>query len=101
MPRPPPPAPPARPRSAATPGAAPPTIRLPAAAFALLAGCGAQPRPRAARIAVTVATAAQRAMPFALRSTGTVEPLQTAAVGSQVGGVITRVAFREGQEVQQ
>jgi multidrug efflux system membrane fusion protein len=40
-------------------------------------------------------------VPFALRATGTIEPLQTAAVGSQVGGVITRVAFREGDEVGQ
>ena len=95
------PAPPARPPSAATPGAASPTILLLVAAFGLLGGCGAQPRPRAARVAVTVAIAAQREMPFALRSTGTIEPLQTAAVGSQVGGIITRVAFREGQEVQQ
>ncbi|MBI5710670.1 MAG: efflux RND transporter periplasmic adaptor subunit [Candidatus Eisenbacteria bacterium] len=38
-------------------------------------------------------------MPFALLSTGTVEPLQTAAVGSQVGGVVERVAFREGDQV--
>jgi multidrug efflux system membrane fusion protein len=48
-----------------------------------------------------VAAAAQREMPFALRSTGTIEPRQTAAVGSQVGGVITRIALREGDEVQQ
>jgi len=72
-----------------------------AAALAALTGCAAQQRPRAARVAVTVAMAAQREMPFALRSTGTIEPLQTAAVGSQVGGVITRVAFREGDEVRQ
>jgi len=40
-------------------------------------------------------------MPFALTATGTVEPIETAAVGSQVGGVIVRVLFREGQEVRQ
>jgi len=71
------------------------------AALTLLAGCAAQSRPRAPRVAVTVASAAQREMPFALRSTGTIEALQTSAVGSEVGGVITRVAFREGDEVQQ
>jgi membrane fusion protein, multidrug efflux system len=71
------------------------------AALVAAAGCAAQSRPRAARVAVTVAAAAQREMPFALRSTGTIEPLQTAAVGSQVGGVITRIALREGDEVQQ
>jgi len=96
-------APPVRPTPARGPAprvAATATILL-AAALAVLAGCGAQQRPRAGRVAVTVATATQREMPFALRSTGTVEPLQTAAVGSQVGGVITRVAFREGDEVRQ
>jgi multidrug efflux system membrane fusion protein len=72
-----------------------------AVALAALTGCAAQQRPRAARVAVTVAMASQREMPFALRATGTIEPLQTAAVGSQVGGVITRVAFREGDEVHQ
>ena len=66
---------------------------------ALLAGCDASPKPRAQRVPVTVAAAVQRSMPFALVSTGTVEPVQTAAVGSQVGGVITRVTFREGDEV--
>ena len=72
-----------------------------AAACTALAGCAAAPRPRAGRVAVTVATATQREMPFALRATGTIEPLQTAAVGSQVGGTVTRVAFREGDEVRQ
>jgi multidrug efflux system membrane fusion protein len=71
-----------------------------AAVFLTLAGCASQARPRAARVAVTVAAATQREMPFALQSTGTIEPLQTASVGSQVGGVITRVAFREGDQVE-
>jgi multidrug efflux system membrane fusion protein len=38
-------------------------------------------------------------MPYSLSATGTVEPIQTADVGSQVGGVITRLDFREGQDV--
>lgn len=38
-------------------------------------------------------------MPFALASTGTVEALRTAAIGSQVGGVVSRITFREGDEV--
>jgi len=41
----------------------------------------------------------ERDMPFALDATGSVEALQTAAVGSQVGGVVTRVAFHEGDNV--
>jgi multidrug efflux system membrane fusion protein len=40
-------------------------------------------------------------MPFVLTSVGTVEAIQTASVGSQVGGVLLRVAFREGDNVRQ
>jgi multidrug efflux system membrane fusion protein len=38
-------------------------------------------------------------MPFVLTPVGTVEALRTASVGSQVGGVVTRIAFREGDPV--
>ena len=62
-------------------------------------GCSAKPKARQVRVPVAVARAEQRTMPFALVSSGTVEAIQTAAVGSQVGGVITRVGFREGDEV--
>src|SRR6185436_10358976 len=64
-----------------------------------LASCASERGPRTSRVPVTVATAEERSMPYALFSTGTVEPIQTAAVGSQVGGVVTRVAFREGDAV--
>jgi len=63
------------------------------------AGCSAKPKARQQRVPVEVARAEQRRMPFALVSTGSVEAIRTAAVGSQVGGVITRVGFREGDEV--
>jgi len=64
-----------------------------------LPGCREKRAARSARVAVSLATAMERAMPFALDATGSVEALQTAAVGSQVGGVVTRVAFREGDNV--
>ena len=73
-------------------------IALLAVAVAV-SGCAKQQRSRTQRVSVTVAPAMQRAMPFALEATGTVEPLRTASVGSQVGGVVTQVLFREGQEV--
>lgn len=38
-------------------------------------------------------------MPFQLTSTGTVEAIRSANVAAQVSGVITRVAFREGDYV--
>jgi len=62
-------------------------------------GCGAKPPPRNTRVPVSVATAVERAMPFSLVSTGTVEASGIAAVSSQVSGVVTRVAFREGDHV--
>lgn len=43
--------------------------------------------------------AQQAAVPYTLVATGTVTPLQTAAVAPQVDGIIARVSFREGQEV--
>ncbi len=72
---------------------------LAALALVDVIGCGGQPKPRATRVPVTISTAVERDVPFALVSTGTVEPIQTAAVGSQVGGVVTRVTFREGDDV--
>jgi multidrug efflux system membrane fusion protein len=67
---------------------------------AALCGCGAAAKPKTPRISVTVASAEKRTMPFAILATGTVEPMQTAKIGSQVGGVVTRIGFREGDEVE-
>jgi membrane fusion protein, multidrug efflux system len=64
-----------------------------------LHACGKTAKARAQRVSVTVARAERRDVPLALTSTGTVEPIQSAAVGSQVGGVVTRIAFHEGDEV--
>jgi multidrug efflux system membrane fusion protein len=71
-------------------------------ALLVVFGCSAEPATRGARSVrapVTVADAVERPMPLLLTAAGTVEPLQSAAVGSQVGGVVTRVAFREGDDV--
>ena len=38
-------------------------------------------------------------MPFQLKSVGTVEAIRSASVAAQVGGVVTRVSFREGDFV--
>jgi len=48
---------------------------------------------------VTVARAERRDMPRIVEATGTVEPIQTAAVAAQVDGILTRVEFREGDDV--
>jgi multidrug efflux system membrane fusion protein len=74
-------------------------LALAAALAASVTGCGGQKRVGRSRVPVAVATVKKRAVPYALAATGTVEAIRTAQVGSQVGGVITKVSFREGQEV--
>ncbi|MGE5174852.1 MAG: efflux RND transporter periplasmic adaptor subunit [Hyphomicrobiales bacterium] len=69
------------------------------AALLAAAGCGGQKPKGAPPVPVVVARAETRTVPYAIDATGTVEPIQTVAVLPQVGGVITRVAFREGSEV--
>ena len=63
------------------------------------AGCAQKKAARNVRVPVRVASTTEQPMPFVLTSVGSVEALQTAAVGSQVGGVVTRLAIREGDEV--
>jgi membrane fusion protein, multidrug efflux system len=73
--------------------------QLSAAVFLLLAACAEKDPPPPPPVPVTVAAVERRAVPFELAATGTVEPLQTVAVQAQVGGILRRIAFKEGQEV--
>ena len=68
-------------------------------ALLLALGCSHKGAGGALRVPVTVARAEQRPVPYEIVATGTAEPRQTVAVQSQVTGVLTRVAFREGDEV--
>ena len=71
-----------------------------ALAIALTLGaCTSHTQAPPARVPVTVARAERRAVPVQISATGTVEPIQTVAVLPQVQGVVTRVRFREGDEV--
>lgn len=70
-------------------------------ALALTAGCGAGRKTGRPRVPVTVAVAVQQDVPYALIATGTVEAIESAQVGSNVGGVVVRVGFREGSDVSQ
>ena len=56
------------------------------------------PPPRQAA-PVTVATVAQRDVPVQLRAIGTVEAVSTITVKTMIGGEITAVHFKEGQDV--
>src|SRR6059036_1079198 len=62
-------------------------------------GCSKQGGGGASRVPVTVARAEQHPVPYELLATGTVEPRQTASVQAQVTGILTRVAFHEGDDV--
>lgn len=73
-------------------------------AFAVVMGgaaCSKQVAPPKPPVSVTVATAALAAAPYIVLANGLVEPMQTVAVQSQVGGVLTAVRFKEGDEVKQ
>ena len=66
----------------------------------LAVSCGRRGAGGPSRVPVTVARAAQRAIPVELTATGTAEPRQTAAVESQVTGILTQVTFHEGDGVE-
>jgi multidrug efflux system membrane fusion protein len=50
--------------------------------------------------AVVVEPVQRRDVPVVLQATGTVEPIQSASVSAQVDGIVERVGFKEGDEVQ-
>ena len=68
---------------------------------ALLIGCKEQPRPQRPAPVVSVENAKKGPLPFIVTANGEVEPNRTVAVQSQVGGMLTRVAIAEGDEVTQ
>ncbi len=70
-----------------------------AALLPALAGCESKAPRRTPRVAVTVASSETRSVPYEIDATGTVEASEEAAVTAQVGGIITRLGFREGDEV--
>src|SRR5690348_17310418 len=66
----------------------------------LAAACSKpQNRPQRPPVAVAVTSAKRAPVPYNLDANGIVTPIQTAAVASQVDGIITNVFFQEGQEV--
>ncbi len=69
------------------------------AACLLLAGCGGARARGPQRVPIVVAPVVQRSVPYEIEATGTAEPVQSAAVTAQAGGIVTRVSFREGSEV--
>jgi multidrug efflux system membrane fusion protein len=69
------------------------------AATLSLTGCSGRKSAPSPPVPVTVARVVVQPEPMSLNSVGTVEPIETASVKAQVGGVITKVSFSEGQNV--
>jgi multidrug efflux system membrane fusion protein len=75
--------------------------------FVLISGCSKKSAPSTKpgmggmAVPVTVAPAVQKDVPYNLQTFGAVESVASVAVKSQVGGVLTNVHFKEGDEVRQ
>ena len=68
--------------------------------FALASACSKAPPARAkSAVPVSVTRAKLADVPYTIEANGVVVPLRSSIVGSQVEGIITRVAFSEGQNV--
>lgn len=75
-------------------------ITLNTLAIVLLGACSKeQPKPRDEKVPVTVATAQQQDVPLELQAIGSVQPFSSVDVKSQVSGQLTRVSFKEGDDV--
>lgn len=77
------------------------TAVLAALGLGLVAGCSKQHPDMHPPVSVAVASVDRASVPYDINANGVVEPLQTVAVESQVGGVLTKVAFHEGDEVRE
>ena len=64
-------------------------------------GCSKAKAPTKAPVAITVGTSEIGVAPYVVAANGVVEPLQSVAIQSQVGGVLTRVHFKEGDDVRE
>lgn len=63
-------------------------------------GCSRRGPAGAQRVPVTIARAEPRAVPYEITATGTAEPVQTVSLQAQVTGVLGRVTFHEGDDVE-
>lgn len=82
------------------------TVKLPIALAGVvstlaLAACSKPAPPVRAPVAITVGTSEKGEAPYVVAANGVVEPLQTVAIQAQVTGMLTRVHFKEGDEVRE
>jgi len=64
-----------------------------------IACSGTKQKPAEEKVPVTVAKVEQKNVPMQIRAIGTVQPVSTVSVRPLVGGQLTRVWFREGDDV--
>jgi multidrug efflux system membrane fusion protein len=68
--------------------------------LAFFSACGGKEQPpQRPPVPVTAAAVIQKTVPVQLNAIGNVEAYSTVLVKSQIGGVLTRVHFKEGQDV--
>jgi multidrug efflux system membrane fusion protein len=66
----------------------------------LVAACSKSDPPRQPEVPVSITTVKRATVPYIVNANGVAEPMQTVAVEAQVNGILNRVTFAEGQEVQ-
>jgi multidrug efflux system membrane fusion protein len=71
-----------------------------ALALGAIAACSNNDPPRQPKVPVSVTTVKRASIPYVVKANGVAEPMQTVAVESQVNGILNRVTFAEGQQVQ-
>ena len=69
-------------------------------ALVMIAACSKSSPPRRPPVPVSVTTVKRASIPYVVTANGVAEPMQTVAVEAQVTGILNRVTFAEGQEVQ-
>jgi len=72
------------------------------AAFSIgaVGACSKSDPTRQPPVPVIVATAKRATVPYVIAANGVAEPMQTVAVEAQVNGILNRVTFAEGQQVE-
>ena len=71
-----------------------------AVALIAIAACSKKDPPRQPKVPVSVTTVKRASIPYVITANGVAEPMQTVAVEAQVNGILNRVTFAEGQQVQ-
>ena len=68
--------------------------------LAFFSACGGKEQPpQRPPVPVTAAAVIQKTVPVQLNAIGNVEAYSTVSVKSQIGGILNRVHFKEGQDV--